>query len=78
MAMANKGPNTNGSQFFFLYQKQPHLDKKHSVFGRVIHGLEVLDYMEKAQVNEKNRPIEDILIKGFTIHANPIADVAAQ
>jgi peptidyl-prolyl cis-trans isomerase-like 3 len=74
--MANKGPNTNGSQFFILYQKQPHLDKKHSVFGRVIHGLEVLDYLEKSPSNEKNRPLSDLLIKGFTIHANPIADAA--
>jgi peptidyl-prolyl cis-trans isomerase-like 3 len=44
------------------------------VSGRVIHGLEVLDYMEKAPVNEKNRPIQDIVINNITIHANPIAD----
>lgn len=45
--MANSGPNTNGSQFFITYAKQPHLNGLYTVFGRVIHGFEVLDLMEK-------------------------------
>jgi peptidyl-prolyl cis-trans isomerase-like 3 len=45
--MANSGPNTNGSQFFINYAKQPHLNGLYSVFGKVIHGFEVLDIMEK-------------------------------
>lgn len=45
--MANSGPNTNGSQFFLTYAKQPHLNGLYTVFGKVIHGFEVLDIMEK-------------------------------
>ena len=45
--MANSGPNTNGSEFFITYAKQPHLNGLYTVFGRVIHGFEVLDIMEK-------------------------------
>ena len=45
--MANSGPNTNGSQFFITYAKQPHLNGLYTVFGKVIHGFEVLDIMEK-------------------------------
>lgn len=47
LSMANSGPNTNGSQFFISYAKQPHLNGLYTVFGRVIHGFEVLDLMEK-------------------------------
>jgi len=47
MSMANSGPNTNGSQFFITYAKQPHLNGLYTVFGKVIHGFEVLDIMEK-------------------------------
>lgn len=47
MSMANSGPNTNGSQFFITYAKQPHLNGLYTVFGKVIHGFEVLDLMEK-------------------------------
>lgn len=47
LSMANSGPNTNGSQFFISYAKQPHLNGLYTVFGKVIHGFEVLDIMEK-------------------------------
>ncbi|KAL6495431.1 hypothetical protein OROGR_029994 [Orobanche gracilis] len=47
LSMANSGPNTNGSQFFITYVKQPHLNGLYTIFGKVIHGFEVLDIMEK-------------------------------
>lgn len=46
LSMANSGPNTNGSQFFITFQPRSHLDKKHTVFGEVTNGLEVLDEIE--------------------------------
>lgn len=61
VAMANNGPNTNASQFFFTYAKQPHLDMKYTVFGKIIDGLETLDEIEKLPVNEKTfRPLNDV------------------
>ncbi|CAK9300896.1 unnamed protein product [Gordionus sp. m RMFG-2023] len=74
ISMANKGPDTNGSQFFILYSKQSHLDMKYTVFAKVIDGFDVLDLLEKVPVNDKNRPKQDIHIKYVTIHSNPIAD----
>ena len=47
LSMANCGPNTNGSQFFLCFGATPHLDGKHSVFGKVVAGLPVLDRLEK-------------------------------
>jgi len=74
VSMANRGPHTNGSQFFITYDKQPHLNNVNTVFGRVIHGLDVLDAMEIIKVNEKDRPVHEIKINSVKIHANPIAD----
>lgn len=54
ISMANSGPNTNGSQFFLAYAKQPHLNGLYTVFGRVIHGFEVLDLMEKVSYSSAN------------------------
>lgn len=74
VSMANKGLDTNGSQFFICYGKQPHLNNKYTIFGRVISGWETLAAMEKAPVNEKNKPLAPIVIERVTIHANPCAD----
>lgn len=72
--MANNGPDSNGSQFFITYAKQPHLDLKYTIFGKVIDGFETLDEIEKQPVNEKNyRPLNDMHLLNVTIHANPLA-----
>lgn len=74
VSMANNGPDSNGSQFFITYAKQPHLDLKYTIFGKVIDGFETLDEIEKQPVNEKNyRPLNDIHLLNVTIHANPLA-----
>ena len=49
LSMANSGPNTNGSQFFITYAKQQHLNGLYTIFGKVIHGFDVLDVMEKVR-----------------------------
>lgn len=75
LSMANKGLNTNGSQFFITYSKQSNLDMKYTIFGHVIDGFDVLDELEKTPVNEKTyKPEFDIKIKSVTIHSNPIAE----
>lgn len=61
-------------QFFITFDKQPHLDLKHTIFGRVIDGFDALEELENVKVDAKYRPVVEQRIKSVTIHANPIAD----
>lgn len=73
LSMANKGPNTNQSQFFITFGAASHLDKKHTVFGKVVGGMEVLKKMEQCRaINEK--PVVPIVIQGTKCYSNPFTD----
>ena len=64
LAMANAGPNTNGSQFFVVtIDEAPWLDGKHTVFGRVTGGMEAVDAIEGLETGARDRPVEDAVIE---------------
>jgi peptidyl-prolyl cis-trans isomerase B (cyclophilin B) len=64
LAMANAGPNTNGSQFFIVTtDAAPWLDGKHTVFGRVTEGMEAVDSIEAAETGAQDRPVQDAVIE---------------
>ena len=68
LAMANAGPNTNGSQFFVVTtEAAPWLDGKHTVFGRVIAGQDVADKISFVERDGRDRPREPVLIESLTI-----------
>jgi len=77
LCMANSGPATNKSQFYITYRSCKHLDGKHTIFGKVVGGMETLSAMEKIEVDNKDRPIEDIIFMKAEIFSNPFDEVDA-
>ncbi|KAI8637453.1 peptidyl-prolyl cis-trans isomerase-like 2 [Parasitella parasitica] len=74
LSMANKGKDTNSSQFFITYAPAPQLDGKHTVFGKVVGGLDVLKKLEAIPVDEKDRPERDIKIKQIQVFVDPFEE----
>ncbi|KAL7626896.1 cyclophilin peptidyl-prolyl cis-trans isomerase Cyp8 [Parahypoxylon ruwenzoriense] len=78
VSMANKGKNTNSSQFFITYRPVKHLDRKHTIFGKIVGGTDVLSKMEAVPTDGSDRPLNKIFIKDIIVYLDPFDEFLNQ
>jgi len=75
LSMANSGPDTNKSQFFITYRSCKHLDGKHTIFGKLVGGMDTLTTVEAIGTDNKDKPVQDIFLERIAIFVDPFQEV---